>query len=547
MYKNITIRTSLTLVLGLLGALLVLVSVLGLQALSSSNDSLSKMATEDTPALAELKGTGEQILRTRLSMATYASYVSLGANPEESEKVLNRGAQYIAASDALWKDYLKRPKEDAHEAELAKAADEKRRAFFDKVVTPALNALKQGDVAGFHQIQARVAPSAYNGLDSALRELQDIQVARQNTRFEAAQQRYNLMRIALGATLAVALLLALWGRAMLARAVLRPIREVISHFERMAAGDLSQRVEQRTRNEMGQLFGALGRMRDGLASTVGTVRESTEAIHASAREIADGNADLSQRTESQASSLEQTAASMEELTAVVKQNAENARAASQLAVTASDTASRGGEVVQEVVTTMRGIAEASQKVTDILTVIDGIAFQTNILALNAAVEAARAGEQGRGFAVVAGEVRTLAQRSASAAKEIKGLIEASGNRVETGTRLVERAGATMEEVVQSVKRVTDIMGEISAASIEQSSGIEQVNRAVTQMDEMTQQNAALVEEASAAAAALESQAARLRESVALFRLSAHEATHSHAGSSGDMTHNATPGTLALAA
>ncbi|VVD65758.1 methyl-accepting chemotaxis protein [Pandoraea fibrosis] len=547
MYKNITIRTSLTLVLGLLGALLVLVSVLGLQALSSSNDSLSKMATEDTPALAELKGTGEQILRTRLSMATYASYVSLGANPEESEKVLNRGAQYIAASDALWKDYLKRPKEDAHEAELAKAADEKRRAFFDKVVTPALNALKQGDVAGFHQIQARVAPSAYNGLDSALRELQDIQVARQNTRFEAAQQRYNIMRIALGATLAVALLLALWGRAMLARAVLRPIREVISHFERMAAGDLSQRVEQRTRNEMGQLFGALGRMRDGLASTVGTVRESTEAIHASAREIADGNADLSQRTESQASSLEQTAASMEELTAVVKQNAENARAASQLAVTASDTASRGGEVVQEVVTTMRGIAEASQKVTDILTVIDGIAFQTNILALNAAVEAARAGEQGRGFAVVAGEVRTLAQRSASAAKEIKGLIEASGNRVETGTRLVERAGATMEEVVQSVKRVTDIMGEISAASIEQSSGIEQVNRAVTQMDEMTQQNAALVEEASAAAAALESQAARLRESVALFRLSAHEATHSHADSSGDMTRNATPGTLALAA
>ncbi|MDM8357659.1 methyl-accepting chemotaxis protein [Pandoraea communis] len=547
MYKNITIRTSLTLVLGLLGALLVLVSVLGLQALSSSNESLNKMATEDTPALAELKGTGEQILRTRLSMATYASYVSLGANQEESEKVLNRGTQYIAASHALWSDYLKRPKEDAHEAELAKTADDKRRTFFDKVVTPALNALKQGDVAGFHQIQARIAPSAYAALDSALRELQDIQVARQKARFDAAQQRYNVMRIAMGATLVIALLLALWGRAMLARAVLRPIREVISHFERIAAGDLTQRVEQRTRNEMGQLFGALGRMRDGLASTVGTVRESTEAIHTSAREIADGNANLSQRTESQASSLEQTAASMEELTAVVKQNAENARAASQLAVTASDTAARGGDVVQEVVTTMRDIAQASQKVTDILTVIDGIAFQTNILALNAAVEAARAGEQGRGFAVVAGEVRTLAQRSASAAKEIKGLIEASGNRVETGTRLVERAGATMVEVVQSVKRVTDIMGEISAASVEQSSGIEQVNRAVTQMDEMTQQNAALVEEASAAAAALETQAARLRESVALFRLSAHEAAHSHAGSTANATLNPALGTLALAA
>ncbi|VVD67197.1 chemotaxis protein [Pandoraea morbifera] len=547
MYKNMTIRTSLTLVLGLLGALLVLVSVLGLQALGSSNQSLSKMAEEDTPALAELKGTGEQILRTRMSMATYASYVSLGADPDESEKVLKRGAEYVATSDALWKRYLNRPKEDAHEAEVAKAADDKRRAFFDKVITPAQNALKQGDVAGFHQIQARIAPAAYNALDGLMRELQDIQIARQKARFEAAQSRYNVMRIALGATLAVALLLALWGRAMLARAVLRPIREVITHFERMAAGDLSQRVEQRTNNEMGQLFGALGRMRDGLASTVGTVRESTEAIHASAREIADGNANLSQRTESQASSLEQTAASMEELTAVVKQNADNARAASQLAVTASETATRGGDVVQEVVTTMRDIADASQKVTDILTVIDGIAFQTNILALNAAVEAARAGEQGRGFAVVAGEVRTLAQRSASAAKEIKGLIEASGNRVETGTRLVERAGATMVEVVQSVRRVTDIMGEISAASVEQSSGIEQVNRAVTQMDEMTQQNAALVEEASAAAAALEAQAARLRESVALFRLSTHETAHAPAGARGEPALGAHAGALPLAA
>jgi methyl-accepting chemotaxis protein len=547
MYKNMTIRTSLTLVLGLLGALLVLVSVLGLQALGSSNQSLSNMAEEDTPALAELKGTGEQILRTRMSMATYASYVSLGADPDESEKVLKRGAEYVATSDALWKAYLNRPKEDAHEAEVAKAADEKRRAFFDKVITPARNALTQGDVAGFHQIQARVAPAAYNALDGLMRELQDIQIARQKARFEAAQTRYNVMRIALGATLAVALLLALWGRAMLARAVLRPIREAITHFERMAAGDLSQRVEQRTNNEMGQLFGALGRMRDGLAGTVGTVRESTEAIHASAREIADGNANLSQRTESQASSLEQTAASMEELTAVVKQNAENARAASQLAVTASETATRGGDVVQEVVTTMRDIADASQKVTDILTVIDGIAFQTNILALNAAVEAARAGEQGRGFAVVAGEVRTLAQRSASAAKEIKGLIEASGNRVETGTRLVERAGATMVDVVQSVRRVTDIMGEISAASVEQSSGIEQVNRAVTQMDEMTQQNAALVEEASAAAAALEAQAARLRESVALFRLSAHETAHAQAGARGEPTLGATSDALPLAA
>ncbi|WP_043114999.1 methyl-accepting chemotaxis protein, partial [Solimonas soli] len=241
-------------------------------------------------------------------------------------------------------------------------------------------------------------------------------------------------------------------------------------------------------------------------------------INTAAREIAAGNSDLSSRTEQQAASLEETASSMEELTSTVKQNAENARQANQLAIGASDVAVKGGAVVAEVVTTMASISEASKKIADIIGVIDGIAFQTNILALNAAVEAARAGEQGRGFAVVASEVRNLAQRSASAAKEIKALIVDSSDRVGTGAKLVEQAGRTMDEIVGSVKRVTDIMGEITAASQEQSQGIEQVNQTITQMDEVTQQNAALVEEASASARSLEEQASGLAASVARFRL-----------------------------
>jgi methyl-accepting chemotaxis protein-1 (serine sensor receptor) len=251
---------------------------------------------------------------------------------------------------------------------------------------------------------------------------------------------------------------------------------------------------------------------------VRTVRDGSDAIYTGASEIAMGNNDLSSRTEQQAASLEETAASMEQLTATVKQNAENARQASQLALTASETAQQGGKVVDGVVTTMKEITGSSKKIADIISVIDGIAFQTNILALNAAVEAARAGEQGRGFAVVAGEVRSLAQRSAQAAKEIKGLIEDSVSRVNTGSVLVESAGETMTNIVNAVTRVTDIMGEIASASDEQSRGIDQVGLAVNEMDRVTQQNAALVEESATAAAALEDQASRLKQSVAVFNI-----------------------------
>src|SRR6202012_2390888 len=271
-------------------------------------------------------------------------------------------------------------------------------------------------------------------------------------------------------------------------------------------------------NEMGQLLSALTKMREGLVETVSKVRGSTTAITQGANEIASGNADLSSRTEQQAAALQQTAASMEQLSATVKQNADNAKQANRLAHGALDTVTRGGQVVSRVTETMDGISESSRKVTEIIGMIEGIAFQTNILALNAAVEAARAGEQGRGFAVVASEVRSLAQRSGTAAKEIKELIGESAAKVEQGASLVAEASKTMSEAMQSVQSVTGIMGEIEAAALEQSEGIAQVNKAITQIDEVTQHNAALVEEAAAAARSLEEQAAVLRDAVAVFQL-----------------------------
>lgn len=300
--------------------------------------------------------------------------------------------------------------------------------------------------------------------------------------------------------------------------VTRPLNSAITIARTVASGDLTTKINVVSKDETGQLMLALKDMNENLMRIVTQVRNGTDAIATGSNQIAAGNLDLSSRTEQQASALEETASSMEEITSTVKQNADNAKQANQLAASASDIAVKGGEVVSQVVTTMGSINEASKKIVDIISVIDGIAFQTNILALNAAVEAARAGEQGRGFAVVATEVRNLAQRSASAAKEIKELIGASVERVDAGGRLVAQAGTTMDEIVESVRRVTDIMAEISSASQEQSAGIEQVNQAITQMDEVTQQNAALVEEAAAAAASLQNQAEQLAETVGSFKL-----------------------------
>ncbi|MDX5627735.1 MULTISPECIES: methyl-accepting chemotaxis protein [unclassified Brenneria] len=355
------------------------------------------------------------------------------------------------------------------------------------------------------------------------------QINQQNNR------NYQLSLWTLGIAIALITLLSLLAWFGSKNLLIRPLNSVIDYIRHIATGDLSHTLNVRGKNEMGTLADNLRHMQNELIKLVSEVRTSAESILTGATEISEGNNDLSSRTEQQASSLEETAASMEQLTATVKQNAENARQASQLALNASGSAQKGGEVVNNVVSTMRNIAGSSQKIADIINVIDGIAFQTNILALNAAVEAARAGEQGRGFAVVAGEVRSLAQRSAQAAKEIKGLIDDSVSRVSEGSLLVENAGETMEEIVSGVTRVTDIMGEIASASDEQSKGIAQVGVAVSEMDSVTQQNAALVEESATAAVALEEQVRALNRAVAAFRLSATQQADTRLNGDGHKT------------
>ncbi|MFL9926927.1 methyl-accepting chemotaxis protein [Herbaspirillum lusitanum] len=343
-----------------------------------------------------------------------------------------------------------------------------------------------------------------------------------------AQASYRQAQVGMVVIGVLTLALGLFLSWYITRTIIAPLKRAGSIADTISSGDLTQIIEENGKDEAAALVNSLSGMQTNLAATLNEVKESAAIISVASREIARGNVDLSNRTESQASSLEETASSMEQLTSTVQQNAENARQANQLVVSASDYAIKGGRVVGDVVTTMGSIKESSRKIVDIIGVIDGIAFQTNILALNAAVEAARAGEQGRGFAVVASEVRSLAQRSASAAKEIKTLIGDSVDKVDAGGKLVDEAGATMNEIVTSVKHVADIMGEITAASQEQSSGIAEVNNAIAQIDEITQQNAALVEEAAAAAESLQEQSEALAHAVSIFKLHAQQASAAQA-------------------
>ncbi|SAL30119.1 methyl-accepting chemotaxis sensory transducer [Caballeronia udeis] len=379
--------------------------------------------------------------------------------------------------------------------------------------------------AGFNDARALSSGEAGTAFTDMLKLIEaDIELNRTGAEGQVARaaSTYDTAIVSTGLLIAVAVFAGIAIGWLITRSITAPIGRAVVIAETVARGDLTAKIEVTGKDEASQLLAAMRHMNERLVDVVGRVRNSSDSIATGSAQIAAGNTDLSQRTEEQAASLEETAASMEQLTATVKQNAENALQGNSLAASASETAVRGGDVVNRVVQTMSEISSSSAQVAQIITVIEGIAFQTNILALNAAVEAARAGEQGRGFAVVAGEVRTLAQRSASAAKEIKDLISASVQRVNAGSELVDEAGRTMGEVVQSVKRVTDLMGEISAASGEQHTGIEQVNQAVMQMDEVTQQNAALVEEASAAAQSMAAQSGTLRELVSVFRISASD-------------------------
>ena len=351
-----------------------------------------------------------------------------------------------------------------------------------------------------------------------LQALLDHQRQRISEAAAGVQAEFERGRMQLAGLGGLAVLIAVALAVAITRSITSPLARAVHAVETVAAGDLTHRVHSDAQDETGQLLRALDGMGDQLRNVVGQVRQGADGVASASSQIASGNLDLSSRTEEQASALQQTAASMEQMTSTVRQNADNARTANQLAVSASELASRGGQVVDQVVGTMGDIHEASRKIVDIIGVIDAIAFQTNILALNAAVEAARAGEQGRGFAVVASEVRTLAQRSADAAKQIKDLITASVERVDAGNTLVEEAGVVMRDVVAGVRRVTDIVGEISAASQEQTQGLEQVQHAITQMDAVTQQNAALVEEAAAATRALEAQSVQLVQAMVHFQV-----------------------------
>ena len=407
---------------------------------------------------------------------------------------------------------------DEQEKALMKAivAD---RAVYQAAKVKVMNAKKAGDAAasvGFFDNEFAPAAASYSAKLQAMLALQRKHIDDTAAALDAASKRAFTLLLVLGA------LVVSGGAAMawlISRSITTPLRAAVGVAETVAAGDLTTTFDSAAADEVGDLMRALKRMNDALFHVVSEVQSGTATIATVSREIAAGNLDLSARTEQQAGSLEETAASMEELTSTVRQNADNAQQANQLVIAASQVAARGGEIVGRVVDTMGSIDASSRKIVDIIGVIDSIAFQTNILALNAAVEAARAGEQGRGFAVVASEVRSLAQRSAGAAKEIKTLIDDSVGQVNAGTRLVQDAGSTMQEVVDSVARVNAIMGEITVASHEQRTGIDQVNQAIGEMDQVTQQNAALVEEAAAAAASMQEQAGVLAEVAAAFRLS----------------------------
>ncbi|WP_191575513.1 MULTISPECIES: methyl-accepting chemotaxis protein [Achromobacter] len=518
MFKNLSIRAILTTALAVFFALFLVTGIAVYQQLTSNRTSIEVMLDTNLVRANSLDDAASDLLRARVVLLAAHSALLEGKSLDTTASNMQRMDSYVTKATGQIEAARKLPETSPQGKPLFEAALAAYDVYVREAIGPMIAAIRAGDAKEAGRInQEKVSPlgTKFTQANQQYVDFAD-EVGQRVARDSAA--RINTAIVFLICLLVVVAALVVGLYVVFGRAVFRPLHEAGRLFDRIASGDLTNRIEQRGNNEIGILYGAVKRMQDSLARTVSAVRLGVEEIHTGSREIAAGNIDLSSRTEQQAASLEETAASMDELSSTVKNNADSSRSAAQLAMAASEVATRGGQAVGDVVGTMRGIADSSHRISDIVGVIDGIAFQTNILALNAAVEAARAGEQGKGFAVVASEVRALAQRSAAAAKEIKGLIDDSVQKVSVGSDQVEAAGATMQEIVTSVRRVADIINEISSASEEQSQGIEQVNQAVSQMDSVTQQNAALVEEAAASAASLETQAQRLRDAVAVFKL-----------------------------
>ena len=517
MFKRIKVITLLIMVLVVLGALQLISAGVFISALNNDKHNFnvsqvsSQNVSEFTDAWISLNQArvtlNRGMLRLQSSTASQINGGQLGELVQNATNLLNQAQQHYDI-------YYKLPQTPGMDQALSDEL-EKQYTTYHATLTEMNRLLLAGKLEDMFRQNAQ---KKQEGMEKSYRAWRAEQARLASEGVQQNEHDYIRILWILAAVMVVVLGVIAMSWVAMQRVLLKPLHEVMGHIRHIATGDLTHAIHAEGSNEMARLAQNVQEMQQSLVKTVSVVRDGADTIYTGAGEISIGNNDLSSRTEQQAASLEETAASMEQLTATVKQNADNARQATQLALNASGTAKKGGEVVDGVVRTMDEIAASSSKIAQITNVIDGIAFQTNILALNAAVEAARAGEQGRGFAVVAGEVRTLAQRSAQAAKEIKGLIDDSGNRVSAGSALVHEAGETMAEIVSAVTRVTDIMGEISSASDEQSRGIDQVGQAVAEMDRVTQQNASLVQESAAAAAALEEQAARLTETVAVFKV-----------------------------